>query len=76
MVEAGRPAHHRTVLDHVAISVLCHSILYLPPAMGMMFGLGLLQFFGYYLRRSLPPFAGAQNVSVTPAAEIGKSWSS
>ena len=38
----------------VAISVLCHSILYLPPAMGMMFGLGLLQFFGYYLRRSLP----------------------
>ncbi|AZM97832.1 sodium:proton antiporter NhaD [Vreelandella venusta] len=38
----------------VAISVLCHSVLYLPPAMGMMFGLGLLQFFGYYLRRSLP----------------------
>jgi len=38
----------------VTISVLCYSILYLPPAMGMMFGLGLLQFFGYYLRRSLP----------------------
>ncbi|KPQ25860.1 MAG: putative Na+/H+ antiporter [Halomonas sp. HL-48] len=38
----------------VAISVLCHSVLHLPPAMGMMFGLGLLQFFGYYLRRSLP----------------------
>ncbi|HSH56492.1 MAG TPA: sodium:proton antiporter NhaD, partial [Halomonas sp.] len=38
----------------VAISVLCHSVLSLPPAMGMMFGLGLLQFFGYFLRRSLP----------------------
>ncbi|MGE4533130.1 sodium:proton antiporter NhaD [Halomonas sp.] len=38
----------------VAISVLCHSVLGLPPAMGMMFGLGLLQFFGYFLRRSLP----------------------
>ncbi|GAB2723899.1 MULTISPECIES: sodium:proton antiporter NhaD [Halomonas] len=38
----------------VAISVLCHSVLNLPPAMGMMFGLGMLQFFGYYLRRSLP----------------------
>lgn len=38
----------------VAISVLCHSMLHLPPAAGMMFGLGLLQFFGYYLRKSLP----------------------
>ncbi|WP_027967431.1 sodium:proton antiporter NhaD [Halomonas halocynthiae] len=38
----------------VTISVLCHTVLHLPPALGMMTGLGFLQFFGYYLRRSLP----------------------
>ncbi|ATJ82332.1 sodium:proton antiporter NhaD [Halomonas beimenensis] len=38
----------------VSISVLCHTVLHLPPALGMMTGLGFLQFFGYYLRRSLP----------------------
>ncbi|WP_026068472.1 sodium:proton antiporter NhaD [Halomonas smyrnensis] len=38
----------------VVISVLCHTLLHLPPVLGMMTGLGYLQFFGYYLRRSLP----------------------
>ncbi len=38
----------------IVISVLCHTVLHLPPALGMMTGLGFLQFFGYYLRRSLP----------------------
>ncbi|MBB3232749.1 NhaD family Na+/H+ antiporter [Halomonas stenophila] len=38
----------------VVIAVLCHTVLNLPPALGMMMGLGFLQFFGYYLRRSLP----------------------
>ncbi|WP_280545921.1 MULTISPECIES: sodium:proton antiporter NhaD [unclassified Halomonas] len=38
----------------VASAVACHALLQLPPVLGMMTGLGLLQFFGYYLRRSLP----------------------
>jgi len=38
----------------VANAVACHTLLNLPPVLGMMTGLGLLQFFGYYLRRSLP----------------------
>ncbi|MGP5310688.1 sodium:proton antiporter NhaD [Vreelandella alkaliphila] len=38
----------------IATAVLCHTLLHLPPVLGMMTGLGYLQFFGYYLRRSLP----------------------
>ncbi|GHE21826.1 sodium:proton antiporter NhaD [Halomonas urumqiensis] len=38
----------------VATAVACHTVLHLPPVLGMMTGLGYLQFFGYYLRRSLP----------------------
>ncbi|WP_235689347.1 hypothetical protein, partial [Aeromonas veronii] len=30
----------------------CHSFLHLPPVLGMMLGLGYLQFFGFYLRKS------------------------
>ncbi|OBA00348.1 sodium:proton antiporter NhaD [Halomonas sp. G11] len=38
----------------ITTAVLCHTLLHLPPVLGMMTGLGYLQFFGYYLRRSLP----------------------
>lgn len=38
----------------IATAVLCHSVLGLPPVLGMMMGLGYLQFFGYFLRRTLP----------------------
>lgn len=38
----------------IATAVACHTLLHLPPVLGMMTGLGYLQFFGYYLRRSLP----------------------
>ena len=38
----------------IATAVTCHSLLHLPPVLGMMTGLGYLQFFGYYLRRTLP----------------------
>lgn len=38
----------------IATAVFCHSFLNLPPVLGMMMGLGYLQFFGYYLRRTLP----------------------
>ncbi|MCK2184063.1 sodium:proton antiporter NhaD [Halomonas getboli] len=38
----------------VATAVACHTVLHLPPVLGMMTGLGYLQFFGYYLRQTLP----------------------
>ncbi len=38
----------------VASAVACHSLLHLPPVLGMMTGLGYLQFFGYFLRQTLP----------------------
>ncbi|WP_048306801.1 sodium:proton antiporter NhaD [Halomonas sp. PR-M31] len=38
----------------IASAVACHTFLGLPPVLGMMTGLGYLQFFGYYLRQSLP----------------------
>lgn len=41
-------------LSTIALAVLYHSWLDLPPVLGMMTGLGLLQFFGYFLRKTLP----------------------
>ncbi len=38
----------------VATAVACHIWLHLPPVLGMMIGLGYLQFFGYFLRMTLP----------------------
>ncbi|WP_176359704.1 sodium:proton antiporter NhaD [Pseudoalteromonas sp. JB197] len=38
----------------IATAVACHSFLNLPPVLGMMMGLGYLQFFGYFLRMTLP----------------------
>lgn len=38
----------------ISLAVMSHSILHMPPVLGMMTGLGLLQFFGYFLRRTLP----------------------
>ena len=35
----------------ILITVLSHQYLHLPPVFGMMFGLGLLKVFGFYLRR-------------------------
>lgn len=36
----------------IAMAVAGHSFFHLPPVLGMMTGMGLLQFFGYYLRRT------------------------
>lgn len=36
----------------IASAVICHSVLDLPPVLGMMTGLGYLQFFSYYLQRT------------------------
>jgi NhaD family Na+/H+ antiporter len=38
----------------VATAVACHTLIHLPPVLGMMMGLGYLQFFGYFLRVTLP----------------------
>jgi Na+/H+ antiporter NhaD/arsenite permease-like protein len=38
----------------IATAVSCHLVLHLPPVLGMMAGLGYLQFFGYFLRITLP----------------------
>lgn len=38
----------------IVTAVACHSFLHLPPVLGMMTGLGYLQFFGYFLRVTLP----------------------
>ncbi|NIM70768.1 MAG: sodium:proton antiporter [Xanthomonadales bacterium] len=35
----------------IAMAVLSHNLLHLPPVIGMMTGLGLLKLFGYYLQR-------------------------
>jgi Na+/H+ antiporter NhaD/arsenite permease-like protein len=35
----------------IAMAVMAHNFLELPPVIGMMTGLGFLKFFGYYLRR-------------------------
>ncbi|WP_372871999.1 sodium:proton antiporter NhaD [Shewanella sp.] len=36
----------------IASAVMAHSFLGMPPVLGMMTGLGLLQFFGYFLRKT------------------------
>lgn len=38
----------------IATAVACHSVVNMPPVLGMMLGLGYLKFFGFYLRQSLP----------------------
>lgn len=35
----------------ISLAVSFHNFLHLPPVLGMMTGLGLLKFFGYYLKR-------------------------
>lgn len=46
----------------VATAVVCQSVLDLPPVLGMMTGLGYLQFFGYYLRQTLDSSVARQKV--------------
>ncbi len=51
-------------LGTIALTVSLHNLLELPPVLGMMTGLGVLKFYGYYLKRcslngGLPPDAKA-----------------
>ncbi|WP_256384606.1 sodium:proton antiporter NhaD [Photobacterium toruni] len=38
----------------IATAVAFHGVLHFPPVIGMMMGLAYLQFFGYFLRKTLP----------------------
>lgn len=38
----------------IGTAVAFHAVLHFPPVMGMMMGLAYLQFFGYFLRKTLP----------------------
>ena len=56
VVELKRGARTIVLLFILTIgtAVACHNFLHLPPVLGMMMGLGYLQFFGFYLRKTLP----------------------
>jgi Na+/H+ antiporter NhaD/arsenite permease-like protein len=56
VVELKRGARTIVLLFILTIvtAVLCYHFLLLPPVLGMMMGLGYLQFFGFYLRKTLP----------------------
>lgn len=41
-------------LATIVTAILCHTFLHLPPVFGMMTGLAYLQFYGYYLKKTLP----------------------
>ena len=41
-------------LATIITAIACHSVLHLPPVFGMMTGLAYLQFFGYFLKKTLP----------------------
>ncbi len=41
-------------LATIVTAILCHSFLHLPPVFGMMTGLAYLNFFGYFLKKTLP----------------------
>lgn len=78
----GQPAevHEEATLGHgayvviglfvltVSMAVLGHSVLHLPPVVGMMTGLGLLKLFGYYLQKRGDRFADANHISVDDSA--------
>lgn len=55
-IELKRGARRIMALFLITIvtAVSCHSFLHLPPVLGMMMGLGYLQFFGFFLRKTLP----------------------
>ncbi len=55
-VELKRGARRIMVLFllTIATAVAFHGLIHFPPVMGMMMGLAYLQFFGFYLRRTLP----------------------
>jgi len=56
----------------IATAVACHTFLHLPPVLGMMTGLGYLQFFGYFLRMTLPGSLARKKAMAERAGDIEK----
>jgi len=56
----------------VATAVACHTFLHLPPVLGMMMGLGYLQFFGYFLRMTLPGSLARKRAMAERASDVEK----
>lgn len=56
----------------IVTAVLGHQFLGLPPVFGMMVGLGYLQFFGYFLRVTLPASLAKKRTAAEQKAEDEK----
>lgn len=54
----------------IGTAVACHTFLHLPPVLGMMMGLGYLQFFGYFLRQTLPGSLARKRALAEQAGDI------
>lgn len=80
------PVKEQAVLQHgafvivglflftIVMAVCAHNFLHLPPVMGMMTGLGVLKFYGYYLKRRqhFLPQVSYQDFSDTAMATEGE----
>jgi NhaD family Na+/H+ antiporter len=58
-------------LATIALAVSFHNFLHLPPVLGMLTGLSLLQLFGYYLKVTHDRYHGPLRDDVADGAEIG-----
>lgn len=54
----------------IVTAVACHSFFNLPPVLGMMMGLGYLQFFGYFLRMTLPGSLARKRAIAEKAGDV------
>jgi len=52
----------------ISLAVATHTVLHLPPALGMMTGLGLLKLFGYYLQKRGTRFNATADRVLNPDA--------
>lgn len=55
----------------ITMAVLSHSVLHMPPAIGMMTGLGILKLYGYYLQTRGGRFAFVPRVVNEDALSLG-----
>lgn len=56
----------------ISTAVACHTFLHLPPVLGMMMGLGYLQFFGYFLRMTLPGSLARKKAMAERAGDMAR----
>ncbi len=59
----------------IALAVSFHNFFHLPPMIGMMTGMGILKFYGYYLKRSEARHGTRYNQSGSDAEEVTSSMS-